>query len=186
MHTIQRHTPLILLLILAGALLTACAHTGQPAPERPAWVDAGSGAFMLGELPVLRGVGSSGTSNAEATLRAHAELSTLVRVYTGQLLQAYYADAARGNFTEEQAMGLSLALVTSLALEDARMAGHWADAGDAGHHAMAELDLSAFASRVGAASGAIAPSEGVKRYVATNFLRVHKRLADAFHGEGGP
>jgi hypothetical protein len=184
MHTIQWHTPLAIL-ALAGALLAACAHAVQPSPERPAWVDAGTGAFALDGRPVLRGVASSGASPADAALRADAALSTLVRVYVGQIMQAYYADAARGNFTEEQAMGLSLALVTSLALEDAHPSGQWIDAGAGEHHALAELDLGAFASRVGAASGEVAPSEGVKRYVAANFLRVHKRLADAFRGEAG-
>ncbi len=184
----------ILFPLLAACLLVGCAGTksevAQPVePQRPAWVDKGSGAFE-GEMGnAFYGVGSAyGIKNppllrSSADNRARAEVARVFKTYTAALMKDYAASTMAGDpneTSEEQHVEQTIKSFTKAELAGVQIVDHWKDTDTGELFALARMDLSAFENYLDQAKDL---SEAVRERVVQNAEKAFESLAreEALH-----
>ena len=184
----------ILFPLLAACLLMGCAaktqEVAQPTePQRPAWVDKGSGAFE-GEMGnVFYGVGSAyGIKNpsllrSTADNRARAEVARVFKTYTAALMKDYAASTMAGDpneTSEEQHVEQTIKSFTKAELAGVQIVDHWKDTDTGELFALARMDLSAFENYLDQAKDL---SEAARQRVIKNAEKAFEDLAreEALH-----
>lgn len=153
-------TRTLLVGLLAFCWIAGCAGKSKEVPEqnmtqpqRPAWVDKGSGAFE-GEIgKAFYGVGSAwGIRNpallrSTADNRARAEIARVFKTYTAALMKDYAASTMAGNpdeTSEEQHVEQTIKTFTKAELAGVQIVDRWKDPESGEQFALARMDLSAF------------------------------------------
>jgi hypothetical protein len=122
-------------------------------PQKPDWVEKGSGAFG-GEMgKAFYGVGAAyGMKNpsllrSSADNRARAEVAKVFKTYTASLMKDYQASTMAGNpeeTSEEQHVEQTIKTFTKAELAGVQIVDHWKDPETGELFALARMDLSAF------------------------------------------
>jgi len=184
----------ILFPLLAAFLIMGCAaktqEVAQPTgPQKPAWVDKGSGAFE-GEIGnAFYGVGSAyGIKNpsllrSTADNRARAEVARVFKTYTAALMKDYAASTMAGDpneTSEEQHVEQTIKSFTKAELAGVQIVDHWKDTDTGELFALARMDLSAFENYLDQAKDL---SEAVRQRVIKNAEKAFADLAkeEALH-----
>jgi hypothetical protein len=130
-----------------------CAAQKPAAPETPAWVNKGSGAFDVDKGKVFYGVGvASGIRNralliSTADNRARAEVAKILETYVAVLAKDYMASTTAGDMSassEEQHVEQALKTFTKTTLHGSQIINRWTDPADGSLFSLCELDLFAF------------------------------------------
>ena len=178
----------ILFPLLAAFLIMGCAaktqEVAQPTePQKPAWVDKGSGAFE-GEMGnVIYGVGLGFGSKNPAMLRtmadnrARAEVARVFKTYVASLTKDYAASTTAGDFSatsEEQHVEQTIKSFTKAELTGVQIVDHWTDPANGGQYALARWDLNVFQDYLAQAEEL---SEQVRQKVIKNAEKAFQELA---------
>ena len=130
-----------------------CAAKKPAAPEAPAWVNKGSGAFDVEKGKIFYGVGvASGIKNrallrSTADNRARAEIAKILETYVAYLAKDYMASTTAGDMeasAEEQHVEEALKTFTKTTLHGAQIIDRWRDPTDGSLFSLCEMDLFAF------------------------------------------
>lgn len=183
----------VLLPLLAIAFLVGCAGEKQEVvveqPQRPAWVDKGSGAFE-GEMgAAFYGVGSAwGIKNpsllrSTSDNRARAELARVFKTYTAALMKDYSASTMAGDpdvTSEEQHVEQTIKTFTKAELAGVQIVDHFKDPETGELFALARMDLTAFEDFLKKSQDL---SESVRQRVVQNAEKAFEELAkeEAMH-----
>lgn len=142
-----------LLLAGCGGKSKEVPRTEGTQPEKPAWVEKGSGAFGGEMEKAFYGVGSAwGIQNpsllrSSADNRARTEVARVFKTYTAALMKDYAASTMAGNpaeTSEEQHVEQTIKTFTKAELAGVQIIDHWKDPETDELFALARMDLSAF------------------------------------------
>jgi len=173
---------LCILMAIGVLFAMGCAGKKPVAPQVPAWVNKGSGAFDVDKGKVFYGVGiASGIKNrallvSTADNRARAEIAKELETYVAVLAKDYMASTTAGEMTtssEEQHVEQALKTFTKTTLHGARIIDHWRDPADGSLFSLCEMDLFAFKNALDDYKELDAK---VRDYVKENAEKMHKQL----------
>lgn len=173
---------LCILMAIGVLFAMGCAGKKPVAPQAPAWVNKGSGAFDVDKGKVFYGVGiASGIKNrallvSTADNRARAEIAKELETYVAVLAKDYMASTTAGEMTtssEEQHVEQALKTFTKTTLHGARIIDHWRDPADGSLFSLCEMDLFAFKNALDDYKELDAK---VRDYVRENAEKMHKQL----------
>lgn len=175
------------IVFVVTGLLAACSTTqtggpGSLAPNGPAWVNKGNGAFTNIKDKAFYGVGSvSGVQNKSLSIqaadnRARAEIAKIFQTYSASLMRDYARSTTAGDMkksSEEQDISNAVKTFSAATLSGVVIVDHWQDSQDGTLYSLVKLDIEKFKESIDKAKELNAAT---RDYVRANADRAFEQL----------